>query len=109
AYERTTLSSLVLRGLPLAPRTIAAAERHASEQALPPLPEGPRRPDADVVVVTIDALRADHLGAYGYPRATTPHIDALAREATRFERAYTQAPHTSFSIASMLTGKYFPT
>jgi len=111
AFERTALAGLVLRGLPLAlaPRTIAAAERHASEQELPPLPEGPRRPDADVVVITIDALRADHLGAYGYARKTTPHIDALAAGATRFERAYSQAPHTSFSIASMLTGKYFPT
>jgi arylsulfatase A-like enzyme len=112
AYERTAMTGLVLRGVPLslAPRTVAAAERQATEQLLPALPDGPRRPEADVVVITIDALRADHVGAYGYTRhATTPHIDALARTATRFERAYAQAPHTSFSIASMLTGKYFPT
>ena len=88
---------------------VAAAERHAAEVALPPLPDGPRRPEADVLLITVDALRADHVGAYGYPRATTPNIDALAARGTRFTRAYAQAPHTSFSVASMLTGKYFPT
>ena len=111
SYERTAIVRLVLLSvpLPLAPNTVAATERNATEASLPPLPEGPRRPDADVVVITIDALRADHVGAYGYRRATTPHIDALAREGARFEHAYAQAPHTSFSVASMLTGKYFPT
>ncbi len=111
AHERTALAALVLRGVPvtLQSRTIAAAERHAAEVALPPLPDGPRRPEADVLLITIDALRDDHVGAYGYPRATTPNIDALAARGTRFVRAYAQAPHTSFSVASMLTGKYFPT
>src|SRR5262249_33705925 len=52
---------------------------------------------------------SDHVGAYGYARPTTPNIDALAARGTRFARAYAQAPHTSFSVASMLTGKYFPT
>jgi arylsulfatase A-like enzyme len=111
AHERTALAALALRGVPVAlqSRTMAAAERHAAEVALPPLPDGPRRPDADVLLITIDALRSDHVGAYGYPRATTPNIDALAARGTRFVRAYSQAPHTSFSVASMLTGKYFPT
>lgn len=66
-----------------------------------------RRPD--VVLVTIDSLRADHVGAYGYARPTTPNLDRLARRGLRFERAYTQAPHTSFSIASLLTGRQFGT
>jgi arylsulfatase A-like enzyme len=111
AHERTALAALVLQAVPVAlqSRTIAAAERQAAEVALPPLPDGPRRPDADVLLITIDALRADHVGAYGYPRATTPNIDALAARGTRFTHAYAQAPHTSFSVASMLTGKYFPT
>ncbi|MFI5297172.1 MAG: sulfatase-like hydrolase/transferase [Polyangiales bacterium] len=60
----------------------------------------------DVLLVTIDALRADHVGAYGYARATTPAIDALAREGTTFMHAYTPTPHTSYAIASLMTGKY---
>jgi arylsulfatase A-like enzyme len=60
----------------------------------------------DIVLVSIDALRADHVSAYGYRRPTTPSIDALAQEGTTFERAYCPTPHTSYSIASMMTGKY---
>jgi arylsulfatase A-like enzyme len=111
AHERTALASIVLRGLPIpfASRPLAAAQRHAAEVALPPLPDGPRRPDADVLVITIDALRADHLGVAGYPRRTTPAIDKLAAGSARFSHAYAQAPHTSYSIGSMMTGKYFAT
>jgi len=60
----------------------------------------------DVLLLTVDALRADHVSAYGYGRTTTPNMDALAREGTLFERAYCPTPHTSYSITSMLTGKY---
>ncbi len=60
----------------------------------------------DVVLISIDALRADHLGAYGYGRKTTPEIDALARQGAVFEAAYTPTPHTSYAICSMMTGKY---
>jgi arylsulfatase A-like enzyme/HEAT repeat protein len=121
AYERTTLTALALRALPatLDRRMVAGAGRHARElgqsdqsgqpDLLPPLPTGPRRPQADVLLITIDALRYDHVGAYGYPRNTTPHLDQLAAEGTRFSRVYSQAPHTSFSVSSMLTSKYFPT
>ncbi|HXU05057.1 MAG TPA: sulfatase-like hydrolase/transferase [Polyangia bacterium] len=113
AHERTALAALVLRGVPVpmqsAPNAHVASERRAAEVALPPLPAGPRRHDADVLLITIDALRVDHVGAFGYRRPTTPNIDALATGGTRFTHAYAQAPHTSFSVASMLTGKYFPT
>lgn len=64
-------------------------------------------PRRDVVLVTIDSLRADHVGAYGYKRPTTPNFDRLAQRAVRFEHAYAQAPHTSLSIAALLTGRYF--
>ena len=60
----------------------------------------------DVLLVTIDALRADHVGAYGYPRKLTPSFDALAARGTVFERAYCPTPHTSYSVTSLLTGKY---
>ncbi|HZO12455.1 MAG TPA: sulfatase-like hydrolase/transferase, partial [Polyangiaceae bacterium] len=60
----------------------------------------------DVLLVTIDALRADHVGAYGYERRVTPNLDALAREGALFEAAYTATPHTSYAVASLMTGKY---
>ncbi len=60
----------------------------------------------DLVVVTIDALRADHVSSYGYARPTTPNIDRLAAQGARFEHAYCPTPHTSYSITSMMTGKY---
>ncbi|MBI5534243.1 MAG: sulfatase-like hydrolase/transferase [Deltaproteobacteria bacterium] len=60
----------------------------------------------DVLLVSIDALRADHVGAYGYARATTPEIDALAKQGVQFDHAYCAMPHTSYSITSLMTGKY---
>ncbi len=60
----------------------------------------------DIVLLSVDALRADHVGAYGYARPTTPNIDKLAAEGTLFESAYCPTPHTSYSITSMMTGKY---
>jgi len=110
AYEKTQVTSLALRLLPARhTRRPGTARPGAPLAAASPLPEGPHRPDADVVLITVDATRADHVGAYGYARSTTPNIDALARRGVRFERAYAQAPHTSFSIASLMTGKYYPT
>jgi arylsulfatase A-like enzyme len=58
-----------------------------------------------VLLITIDTLRADHLGAYGYRRKTSPHIDALARRGTLFEQAYTYWPKTPGSFAAMMTGR----
>lgn len=60
----------------------------------------------DVFLITIDALRADRLGAYGNARNLTPELDALAREGAVFEAAYAPTPHTSYSLTSLMTGKY---
>ncbi len=60
----------------------------------------------DILLVTVDALRADHLGAYGYRRPTTPNLDALAARGARFDAAYCATPHTSYSVTSLMTGKY---
>lgn len=60
----------------------------------------------DIVLLSVDALRADHVTSYGYGRDTTPNIDALSREGTVFEHAYCPTPHTSYSVTSMMTGKY---
>ena len=62
--------------------------------------------DRDFLLVSIDAVRADHVGAYGYARRTTPNIDELAKRGVVFERAYSVMPHTSYSMTSILTGKY---
>ncbi len=67
---------------------------------------GPSLAGRDILLVTIDALRADHVGAYGYPRPTTPHIDRLAAGGARFAWAYCATPHTSYSVTSLMTGKY---
>jgi len=61
-----------------------------------------RRPD--VLVLVLDALRADHVSAYGYPRETTPHIDALAAEGIRFDHVFSTAAVTRISTPSLLTG-----
>jgi arylsulfatase A-like enzyme/Flp pilus assembly protein TadD len=60
----------------------------------------------NVVVITIDTLRADHLGCYGYKLIRTPHIDALASESVRFERAYTPVPVTLPAHTVIFTGTY---
>jgi arylsulfatase A-like enzyme len=59
-----------------------------------------------VFLLTVDTLRADHLGAYGYVRDTSPHIDELGRLGILFERAICQWPKTGPSFASMFTGQY---
>jgi arylsulfatase len=59
----------------------------------------------NVILITIDTLRADHLGAYGYTRPTSPRIDALAKSGALFERAYTFWPKTRGSFVMMMTGR----
>lgn len=60
----------------------------------------------NVVVITIDTLRADHVGCYGYKQIHTPNIDALAADGARFERAYAAVPVTLPSHTVMFTGTY---
>src|SRR5450432_4060124 len=60
----------------------------------------------NVVVITIDTLRADHIGCYGYKQIRTPNIDALAAESARFERAYTPVPVTLPAHTAIFTGTY---
>ena len=61
----------------------------------------PARPN--VILISIDTLRADHLSAYGYPRPTSPNIDRLAREGTLFARAYASSSWTIPSHMTMFT------
>ena len=62
------------------------------------------RPDSAAIIV-VDTLRADHLGFYGYSRATSPALDALAAQGLVFERAYSTSPWTLPSFGSLLTGR----
>jgi len=80
----------------------ACRDRRPSPAPRPSAASGNRH---NVLLVTIDTLRADHLGAYGYKRPTSPRIDALARAGTVFESAYTYWPKTRGSMAIMLTGR----
>src|SRR6266571_8313472 len=64
------------------------------------------KPALNVVIITIDTLRADHLGCYGYGQIRTPNIDALASESARFEHSYTPVPVTLPAHTVIFTGTY---
>jgi len=72
----------------------------AADKAAPPAP----RPN--LLLVTIDTLRPDHLRCYGYEQIQTPNIDSLAADGVRFEQAYTPIPITLPSHTVILTGTY---
>jgi len=61
-------------------------------------------PNASVILVSIDTLRADRLPLHGYAKGATPHLDALGREAVVFEHAYSHCPLTLPAHASLFTG-----
>ncbi len=67
-----------------------------------PTPSGP----PPIILISIDTLRADHVGAYGAAEDLTPNLDAFAREAVVFDQAYSQAVQTAPSHASVFTGRY---
>src|SRR5258706_1984924 len=68
----------------------------------------PPRRMPDVLLITLDTTRADRMGFLGSTRGLTPALDALARSGTVFTRAYAQAPITTVSHATILTGTYPP-
>ena len=65
-----------------------------------------KKPGTNVIVITIDTLRADYLGCYGFQRPTSPRIDAFAKDAVVFEQAVCQSPETLPSHTSIFTGMY---
>jgi arylsulfatase A-like enzyme len=66
----------------------------------------PAQGSPNVLLLTLDTLRADRVGVYGYQRVRTPNLDALANEGVLFTRAMSQAPLTPPSHASIFTGLY---
>ncbi|MBN2371525.1 MAG: sulfatase [Vicinamibacteria bacterium] len=82
-----------------------ACETRAPQSDPPAVATTPRGSDINVLLVTIDALRADHLGMYGYARRTSPRMDEMARRGVVFENAYTYWPKTRGSFTAMMSGK----
>ncbi len=64
-------------------------------------PVGSGNAGINVLLVTVDTLRADHLSAYGYPRVTSPNVDELASRGVVFDMAFTYWPKTRGSFASV--------
>ena len=64
--------------------------------------------DCNVVLITVDTLRADHVSAYGYPLETTPNIDAFFASGTRVRHALSASPCTLPSVRQFLTGQLAP-
>jgi arylsulfatase A-like enzyme len=98
--RRALLPVLLLAALAAA---LACNPSKPEETAPPvaPLPAG-----SNIVLITVDTLRADHLSAWGYARPTSPNIDRLAAEGVRFDQAEVQWPKTTPSFASMFTATY---
>jgi arylsulfatase A-like enzyme len=62
--------------------------------------------DPNIILISVDTLRPDHLGCYGYHRDTSPNVDAFAAESRIYERCFSQAPTTRPSCGTMVTGYY---
>ena len=76
----------------------------ADTPAMDPLPPAEL---PDIVLITLDAARADHCSCYGYPRPTTPMIDRFAELGLVFRNAFALAPYTLCSVPTMITGMSF--
>jgi arylsulfatase len=68
-------------------------------------PLAPQRPS--IILISVDTLRPDHLGCYGYARDTSPNVDGFARESLLYRRCFAQAPTTRPSCGTIISG-YFP-
>jgi len=77
-----------------------------SKPAPAPASKQPAPRDVNVLLITLDTLRADHLSCYGGRKVSTPNIDGLAARGVRFAQAVAQVPLTTPSHASILTGAY---
>ena len=108
------LARQVAAGLSAGPATLEVAASSALAPLDAPLglvaaprlvPPAPARPGPNVVVVSIDTLRADRMSLYGHERATTPRLDAFAADALVFESAWSNGAYTLPSHMSLFTGQ----
>jgi arylsulfatase A-like enzyme len=100
-FETSASASAKLRQATAQARRARALRAAQANAGAAPAYEG-----AHLLLITVDALRPDHLGHHGYARPTSPELDALARDSVVFERAYCQAPHSSYSLSALLTSEY---
>ena len=84
----------------------AGSEEAKSAETAPVAQKAARLPDVNVVLISLDSLRADHVGCYGYGRATTPAIDKLASEGVRFANAVSTTSWTLPAHLTMFTSRY---
>ncbi len=96
--------SILLRIVSLSLLASVAATPVIAQSALSEGSDEAARPN--LVLITVDTLRADHLSSYGYHLRTSPAMDRLAEEGVRFHQAYTAIPMTGPSHFSMFTGRY---
>ncbi len=108
-FGRTSRASQLARlhtrlALALLPAAVLVAPLAARGARHPVEAPALRRGSPNVLLISIDSLRADHLGCYGYHRDTSPRLDTLAREGVRFETVVAPSPWTLPSHVTMLTG-----
>jgi choline-sulfatase len=96
------LARVLLFSLLLAATTVLRGQQPALSA------RGPAQGKPNVLLITLDTVRADRMGFLGSTRGLTPALDALARESMVFTRAYSQAPITTVSHATILTGTFPP-
>ncbi|HEY5924945.1 MAG TPA: sulfatase-like hydrolase/transferase [Kofleriaceae bacterium] len=82
----------------------ASATQPSHDVGFSPVPASVPK-DSNIVLITIDTVRADHFGMYGYKRPTTPALDNVAAEGTVFEAGWAHAPSTRYSMPAILTGR----
>ena len=100
-----TRRALLATGMGAAAATLVDS-RFTATKASPPAAI-PTRPNAqNIVLITFDALGAQHMSLYGYPLPTTPNIEAFAKTATTFTNFYSCSTFTTPSVAACLTGRY---
>lgn len=87
-------------------RVLARLARDRATRAMLQRVQKIQQPPKNVIVILVDTLRPDHLGFMGYPRATSPNLDALASRSIVFTQAHATAPHTPRSIPSLFFSRY---
>jgi arylsulfatase A-like enzyme len=109
--RRSFLKASLAAGVIALPTAAAASQLLAQRPSYAAISVSDRtrsqlRQKPNIIVIVADALRADHLGSYGYSHATTPNLDELAAHSVRYSHAFAQSAWTKPSMATLLTGLY---